>query len=90
MRYILSVALLCMVFGHVEGIRAQQTKDSTLSRTVIVENQYNPEVMDAFKVNVLNYMPVGQESSSQRFILGEGSIGISSTFRSVDPIMHGR
>lgn len=28
-------------------------KDSTLTRTVVVENQYNPEVMDAFKVNVL-------------------------------------
>ena len=30
-----------------------QQKDSTLTRTVVVENQYNPEVMDAFKVNVL-------------------------------------
>ena len=30
-----------------------QQKDSTLNRTVVVENQYNPEVMDAFKVNVL-------------------------------------
>ena len=36
------------------GISAQeQKKDSTLNRTVVVENQYNPEVMDAFKVNVL-------------------------------------
>lgn len=31
----------------------EQKKDSTLNRTVVVENQYNPEVMDAFKVNVL-------------------------------------
>ena len=31
----------------------EQPKDSTLNRTVVVENQYNPEVMDAFKVNVL-------------------------------------
>lgn len=31
----------------------EQSKDSTLSRTVVVENQYNPEVMDAFKINVL-------------------------------------
>ena len=30
-----------------------QQKDSTLNRTVVVENQYNPQVMDAFKVNVL-------------------------------------
>lgn len=41
--------LLCMT-----GAMAQeQPKDSTLNRTVVVENQYNPEVMDAFKVNVL-------------------------------------
>ena len=31
----------------------EQQKDTTLTRTVVVENQYNPEVMDAFKVNVL-------------------------------------
>ena len=31
----------------------EQSKDSTLNRTVVVENQYNPEIMDAFKVNVL-------------------------------------
>ena len=31
----------------------EQLKDSTLNRTVVVENQYNPEIMDAFKVNVL-------------------------------------
>lgn len=30
-----------------------QPTDSTLNRTVVVENQYNPEVMDAYKVNVL-------------------------------------
>ena len=29
------------------------SNDSTLVRTVVVENQYNPEMMDAFKVNVL-------------------------------------
>lgn len=31
----------------------KQNNDSTVNRTVVVENQYNPEVMDAFKVNVL-------------------------------------
>lgn len=35
------------------AVAQTQPKDSTLSRTVVVENQYNPEVMDAFKVNVL-------------------------------------
>ncbi|MDD6891387.1 MAG: TonB-dependent receptor [Bacteroidales bacterium] len=35
------------------AVAQQADKDSTLNRTVVVENQYNPEVMDAFKVNVL-------------------------------------
>ena len=30
-----------------------QAKDSTLSRTVTVEQKYNPDIMDASKVNVL-------------------------------------
>lgn len=30
-----------------------QAKDSTLSRTVVVEQEYNPDIMDASKVNVL-------------------------------------
>ena len=32
-------------------VYAQQ--DSTLNRTVVVENEYNPTVMDASKINVL-------------------------------------
>lgn len=31
----------------------QAQKDSTLNRTVVVENEYNPTVMDASKINVL-------------------------------------
>lgn len=31
----------------------EQMPDTVLNRTVVVENQYNPEVMDAFKINVL-------------------------------------
>lgn len=46
---IMGVALLPVVKGYAQ----EQAKDSTLNRTVVVENQYNPEVMDAFKVNVL-------------------------------------
>ena len=30
-----------------------QQQDTTLVRTVVVENQYNPTVMDASKINVL-------------------------------------
>ena len=41
--------LLCVAAATAQ----EQKKDSTLNRTVVVENQYNPEVMDAFKVNVL-------------------------------------
>ena len=33
------------------GVYAQ--KDTTLTRTVVVENEYNPEIMDASKINLL-------------------------------------
>ena len=36
-----------------DALAQKQAKDSTLNRTVVVENEYNPQVMDAFKVNVL-------------------------------------
>lgn len=50
----IKIALVCAGLLPGAVISAQeQKKDSTLNRTVVVENQYNPEVMDAFKVNVL-------------------------------------
>lgn len=54
MKYI-STILICTGLWPVSTICAQKgaEKDSTLNRTVVVENQYNPEVMDAFKVNVM-------------------------------------
>lgn len=54
MRYI-STILICAGLWPVSTICAQKgaEKDSTLNRTVVVENEYNPEVMDAFKVNVM-------------------------------------
>lgn len=46
--------MICAGLAPVMGVSAQQqANDSTVNRTVVVENQYNPEVMDAFKVNVL-------------------------------------
>lgn len=46
--------LICAGLVTLTNVAAQQQKnDSTVNRTVVVENQYNPEVMDAFKVNVL-------------------------------------
>lgn len=53
------ISALLMALGIVPAttVRAQkQPSDSTLHRTVVVENQYNPQVMDAFKVNVLPKM----------------------------------
>ena len=54
MKYI-STILICAGLWPVSTICAQKgaEKDSTLNRTVVVENEYNPEVMDAFKVNVM-------------------------------------
>ena len=47
--------LICAGLVTLNSVAAQQQQknDSTVNRTVVVENQYNPEVMDAFKVNVL-------------------------------------
>lgn len=47
--------LICAGLVTLTNVAAQQQQknDSTVNRTVVVENQYNPEVMDAFKVNVL-------------------------------------
>ena len=36
------------------GAQAQtQPQDTTMNRTVVVEQEYNPDIMDASKVNVL-------------------------------------
>ncbi|MCF2738069.1 outer membrane beta-barrel protein [Bacteroides caecigallinarum] len=47
--------LICAGLVTLTNVAAQQQQknDSTVNRTVVVENQYNPEVMDAFKINVL-------------------------------------
>lgn len=44
---ILSIGMLPLLAAHA------QEQDTTLVRTVVVENQYNPTVMDASKINVL-------------------------------------
>ena len=48
MKYI-STILVCAGLWPAATVCAQNggEKDSTLNRTVVVENQYNPEVMDA-------------------------------------------
>ncbi|WP_300727524.1 TonB-dependent receptor [uncultured Bacteroides sp.] len=48
------ISAFLMTFGaFAMTANAQTPKDSALNRTVVVENQYNPEVMDASKINVL-------------------------------------
>lgn len=49
----ISAILLCAMMPEGVLFAQSQPEDSTLNRTVVVENQYNPEVMDAYKVNVL-------------------------------------
>lgn len=49
-QYIAAVTIIAFPLG----IQAQkQAKDSTVNRTVVVEQEYNPDIMDAAKVNVL-------------------------------------
>lgn len=51
----LGILFICGGMLTAQSMQAQkdEKKDSVLNRTVVVENQYNPEVMDAFKINVL-------------------------------------
>ena len=49
-QYIVAVAIMVLP----SALHAQkQVKDSTVNRTVVVEQEYNPDIMDASKVNVL-------------------------------------
>lgn len=47
--FLMGMGLACVA----EARAGQAEQDSLLNRTVVVENQYNPEAMDAFKINVL-------------------------------------
>ena len=47
------IIFFCALMGTTAAHAQQTAKDSTLNRTVVVENEYNPEVMDAYKVNIL-------------------------------------
>ncbi len=50
-KYILgAIALIAL---PLQAQAQKQAKDSTVNRTVIVEQEYNPDIMDASKVNVL-------------------------------------
>ena len=67
MKYI-STILVCAGLWPAATVCAQNggEKDSTLNRTVVVENQYNPEVMDAFKVNVMPEVEEVAKANAQK------------------------
>ena len=46
---------LALAISMPSVLQAQTTqpKDTTMNRTVVVEQEYNPDIMDASKVNVL-------------------------------------
>ena len=46
---------LALAISMPSCLQAQTTqpKDTTMTRTVVVEQEYNPDIMDASKVNVL-------------------------------------
>ncbi len=66
MKYITIVAsaLAVTLQGHAQTV---QPKDTTLNRTVVVEQEYIPEVMDASKINMLPEVtpPAGTHSKVQ-------------------------
>ena len=49
---------LALAISMPSVLQAQTTqpKDTTMNRTVVVEQEYNPDIMDASKVNVLPKM----------------------------------
>lgn len=44
--------LLCLIIPETANAQTAK-KDTTLNRTVIVEQEYNPDIMDASKINIL-------------------------------------
>ena len=50
------------------NLQAQNTqpKDTTMNRTVVVEQEYNPDILDASKVNVLPKVEEPTVSSAAR------------------------
>ena len=52
--YLLGGAMTLLAALPASSLQAQShAKDTTMNRTVVVEQQYNPDIMDAQKVNVL-------------------------------------
>lgn len=51
LRYIL--AGMALTTASSAAVAQTQAKDTTVNRTVIVEQEYNPDIMDASKINVL-------------------------------------
>ena len=50
---------------------AYAQQDSTLNRTVVVENEYNPNIMDASKINVLPFFITADPSTVGRALIVE-------------------
>ena len=51
--YIIGGLALAMSMPSSLQAQTTQPKDTTMTRTVVVEQEYNPDIMDASKVNVL-------------------------------------
>ena len=51
--YIIGGLALAMSMPSSLQAQTTQSKDTTMTRTVVVEQEYNPDIMDASKVNVL-------------------------------------
>ncbi len=51
--YIIGGLALAMSMPSCLQAQTTQPKDTTMTRTVVVEQEYNPDIMDASKVNVL-------------------------------------
>ncbi len=76
--YILT-GIFCLAFPIV--VQAQtQPADSTLKRTVVVEQEYNPDIMDASKINILP--PVEEPTVSRKEVEYDASMKPTTSLQS--------
>ena len=79
-------AILCFAWMSVTSAYAQEAvQDSTLNRTVVVENEYNPEVMDAYKVNIMPKIEEPEIAKKEIVYAAEGKAFKHWQFNAMQP-----
>lgn len=87
LRYILAGMVLTAASSA--AVAQTQAKDTTVNRTVIVEQEYNPDIMDASKINVLPQ--VEQPAASKKEVEYDASLAPAGNIpASIMPVYGGK